>query len=259
MAGVIRREVCLVCGVDLASGVSSSGVPLSSGEALGMVLAGLKWFSGADLGSAPAVVLADRLRELEDAESLLTAARAGVLSAFDRQRGFENDGHGGARSWLRWQTKVSNGAASGSVGWMRRLRSHCLVTEALASAGISASWPGQVCEWTDLFPAEARDAADAILLQAAADGADLKDLAVIAEELRAKLARPDGDGSGGPGGPGGRGGPDGGEPAKDGRVWLGAARGGGGRGGGGRGRRRAGEGRAGVAGDDDGRGGPAGG
>ena len=40
------------------------------------------------------------------------------------------------------------------------------------------------------------------MLQAVADGADLRDLAVIAEELRDKLAEPDGDGPGGAG-PGG--------------------------------------------------------
>ncbi len=203
------------------------GVPSSSGEALGMVLAGLGWLAGADLASDPVVVQAGALRGLEDAESLLTAARAGVLSAFERCRGFEDDGQGTARTWLRWQTRVSNGAASGSVGWMRRLRAHRLVAEVLAGAGISASWARQVCDWTELLPAGYRDEADGILLRAVADGADLKDLAVIAEELRDKLAEPDGDGPGGAGpgsggdGLGGLGRPDGSDPLRDGRVWFG--------------------------------------
>ncbi len=204
----------------MSDSVLPAGVPSSSGEALEMALAGLRWLAGADLASDPVVVQAGALRSLEDAESLLTAARAGVLSGFDRCRGFEEDGQGSARTWLRWQTKVSNGAASGSVGWMRRLRAHRQVAEVLAGAGVSASWARQICDWTELLPAEHRDEADGILLQAVADGADLKDLAVIAEELRDKLAKADGDG------PEGLGRPDGSDPLKDGRLWLGTTSGG---------------------------------
>jgi Domain of unknown function (DUF222)/HNH endonuclease len=197
-------------------------VPSSAGEALEMVLAGLRWLAGADLASVPAAVQADGLRQFEDAESLLTVARASVLSAFDRQRGFEDDGQGTARTWLRWQTKVSNGAAASSVGWMRRLRAHQPVAAALASARISASWARYICDWTDPLPEAARGQADTILLRAAAGGADLKDLAAIAAELRAALARPgdDNGGPGGPGGTGGTGGTGGNGPGRDGKLWF---------------------------------------
>ena len=185
-----------------------------------MVLAGLAWLAADDAAGVPVAALAESLREFERAESLLTAARARVLSGFDRQRGFEDDGQGTARTWLRWQTKVSGGAASGAVGWMRRLRAHGRVADVLAVAGISASWARQVCEWSDLLPAGRRDEADAIMLQAVADGADLKNLAVIAEELRDKLVGAGGDGpSGGAGGDAGR----------DGQVWLATTMGGAGR------------------------------
>ncbi len=228
------QRVPVQCYPDQRPGVPPDGRS-SYRDALELVLSGLRQLAGEDVAAVPACVLADGLRGLEDAESLLTAARAGVLSAFERCRGFEDDGQGTARTWLRWQTRVSNGAASGSVGWMRRLRAHRLVAEVLAGAGISASWARQVCEWTELLPAGYRDEADAILLRAVADGADLKDLAVIAEELRDKLAEPDGDGPGGAGpgsggdGLGGLGRPDGSDPLRDGRVWFGTTTGGAGR------------------------------
>jgi len=191
-----------------------SGPPESCGDAIAMVLSGLGWLAGTDVASVPVAVQVGLLRDLERAESLMTAARAGVLSAFDRQRGFEGDGQGTAKSWLRWQTKVSKGAAAGAVGWMRRLRDHRLVAGALARAAVSASWARYICQWTDALPSGQRDEADEIMLQAVADGADLHDLAVIAEELRSKLAEPE------PDVPPGSGRPDGSDPLTDGQVWL---------------------------------------
>ena len=58
---------------------------------------------------------------LERAESLHTAARAGALAAFISSGGCEDDGQGSARAWLRWQTRITRGAAAGAVGWARRL------------------------------------------------------------------------------------------------------------------------------------------
>jgi hypothetical protein len=51
----------------------------------------------------------------------------------------------------------------------------------------------QICAWTDLLPESARDHADAILLAAAAGGADLADLEALVEQMRQKLAVPDTD------------------------------------------------------------------
>jgi hypothetical protein len=166
-----------------------------------MALAGLGWLAGTELASVPAGVQADALRDLERAESLLTAARSAVLSAFDRCRGFEEDGARPARSWLRWQTRVSDGAARAAAGWTRRLRGHRLVASALAAGQVSSSWARHICDWTDPLPASRRDDADAIMIQAVADGADLQDLAQIAEELRARTAQPGRDpGHSNPGG-----------------------------------------------------------
>jgi Domain of unknown function (DUF222) len=161
--------------------------------AVGMALAGLEALAATDLASVPVAAQADCLRELEQIEGLLVAARAAVLSAFDYNLGFKDDGQGTARTWLRWQTRITSAAASGAVGWMRRLRAHRRVAEALVAREISASWAREICEWTDRLPEAARDEADAILLGAATGGAELADLASLAEQMRQRLASPDRD------------------------------------------------------------------
>ena len=175
------------------SGVCSAGAPRSVGEALGMVMAGLGWLADADLAGLPGSVRAECLRGLERVRSVQTAAHAAVLSAFDADGGYAEDGQGTSRAWLRWQTRVTGGAAAGAVGWMRRLRAHPVVRGALRAGEISESWGRQICAWTDLLPESARQDADAILLAAAAGGAELADLASLVEQMRGRLARPDHD------------------------------------------------------------------
>jgi hypothetical protein len=171
--------------------------PQSAAEAVDLMLAALRWLAQADLASVPVAAQADCLRALERAGSLHTAACAVALSAFDAAAGYEDDGQGSPRTWLRWQTQVTGTAASASVAWMRRLRAHRAVAQALQDARISASWAKEICGWTDLLPEDARDDADQILLGAAAGGAELSDLAGLAEEMRRRLAEPDGDGDDG--------------------------------------------------------------
>ncbi len=173
---------------------SYSAEPDSAIEAAESVVAGLGWLAEADVASIPAAVQAECLRSLERARSVFTAAHASVLGAFQRSHAYEDDGQGSARSWLRWQTQVTGTAASAAVGWVRRLEAHDAVREALAAGRVSVSWARQICDWTDLLPAEARGDADVILLGAAAGGAELADLARLAEEMRRQLASPDGDG-----------------------------------------------------------------
>jgi hypothetical protein len=167
--------------------------PATAADAAAMARAGLAWLAGADAASLTTAEQADTLRALEQAASLHTAAQARVLHAFYVQDGCQDDGHGSARTWLRWQTRVTGGAAAGAIGWMRRLAAHPAVRDALARAEISESWARQICEWTDVLPAEHRDDADVILLGAAATGAELKDLDELAQEIRKATARPDRD------------------------------------------------------------------
>jgi hypothetical protein len=159
-----------------------------------MARAGLGWLAGADVASLPTESQAGLLRDLERAESALTAARARVLGAFAAQAGFEDDGQGSARSWLRWQARTTTGAAAGAMGWMRRLAAHRAVAQALAGGEVSASWAREFCAWSDRLPEDRRADADQILLGAAAGGADLAGLSGLAEEMFRRSAAPDADG-----------------------------------------------------------------
>ena len=172
-------------------------VPATAAEAMAMVQAGLDRLATVDPTTLTAGEQADCLRDLERAGSKHTAARARVLSAFNAQAGYEDDGHGSARTWLKWQTRVTGGAAAGAIGWMRRVAGHPAVGDALGAAEISQSWARQICDWTDRLPEDVRGDADVVLLTAASDGLDLADLATLAREIQRQCARPDTDGDDG--------------------------------------------------------------
>jgi hypothetical protein len=169
----------------------------STGDALAAVSSGLAFLARADAASLTVAELADCMRKLERAESVHTAARATILAAFTARSGYEDDGHGGPRPWLIWQTRITRGAAGGAIGWSRRLAAHPAVFDALAAEAISQSWARRICEWSDLLPEQHRAAADQILLAAAAGGADLPDLAGLAAEIYSRCAPPDTDGNDG--------------------------------------------------------------
>src|SRR5262249_50316711 len=172
--------------------------PLSVDAALVTLDRALDALNAADMASAPAVVQAQALRALERAEAKHTAARARFLAAFAAQDGYEDDGQGSARMWLRWQTRVTKAAAVGAVGWARRLAAHPVIAAALAEGPISVSWARAVCSWSDRLPADMRGDADQILVEAAAGGADLADLAGLAQHMyeRSRMGEPDGDDDG---------------------------------------------------------------
>ena len=119
--------------------------PTSSARAaMTSVTAALSWLATTEITALPTAEQADCLRALERAESQLIAARAAVLGAFNSSCGYEDDGAGRSRSWLRWQTHVTAGAAAGAVGWMRRLSAHPAVATAMATGELSASWARQI-------------------------------------------------------------------------------------------------------------------
>ena len=169
----------------------------SVGEAMSMVLTGLRRLADADMSDVPMSVRADCLRQLEQAKSVQTVAQASILLAFDRDRGYEEDGQGSSRTWLTWQTGVTRQDASVSIGWMRRLREHPLIAEALKSGEISASLARWMCQQSDRVPRDRRQEADQVLLDGAAAGLSLADLAGLIEEILARLAEPDSDGDDG--------------------------------------------------------------
>ena len=171
------------------------GQPPDVPGALVMLDRALQALATADAALLPTSVQAQALRALEVAEARHTAARAQILAAFTAQDGCEDDGHGSARVWLAWQTRVTKTAAMAAVGWMRRLSAHPVIAQALADGELSVSWARAVCGWTDRLPEDKRGDADAILVAAAAGGAELADLAALAEQMyeRCRQACPGGD------------------------------------------------------------------
>ena len=94
-------------------------------------------------------------------------------------------------------TRLTAGDAKAAVAQMRTLGRHPLLAGAMAAGDISPSWVRQLDRLTRPLPAELRAGTDAILLPAAAAGATLEDLAVIAAcAVERYLARHPGDDDG---------------------------------------------------------------
>ncbi len=188
------EAVAAAPGTAAGTAAAPGTAPGSAVGAAAVAQAALGDLAAMDAAALTAAEQADCLRVLERAESVHIAARAKILAAFHAGGGCQDDGHGSAKTWLAWQTRVTRGAAAGAMGWMRRLAAHPAVAGALARGELSGSWAKHVCGWSELLPEASRGAADEILLAAAAGGADLADLAALAEEMRRRTARPDGDG-----------------------------------------------------------------
>lgn len=167
--------------------------PASVTQALAMLDRALDHLNAADAAALPAGVQAEALRALERVGAKHTAARARVLATFAGQAAFEDDGHGSARTWLKWQTRITPGAAAGAIGWVRRLAAHPAIGAALAAGDLSESWARQICQWTDRLPVGRQDDADEILAAAARAGVDLAGLAGLAQEMYERSHRDDAD------------------------------------------------------------------
>ena len=168
--------------------------PASASEAMAMVHAGLTFLASADATAMGSAVQAESLLGLEEANSVATAARISILGAFTAGQGYADDGAYSPRAWLMHQTAITHGAATSHTGWVKRGRAHPRVHAALAARAVSEPWAKAICQWTGQLPEASRDAADGILLAAAASGLGLADLAGLAGEMyeRSRQRAPDG-------------------------------------------------------------------
>jgi hypothetical protein len=169
--------------------------PASAREALDMVRAGLGYLAAADAAQLSDATQAECLRELEQADAVLTAARAFVLAGFTAGQGHADDAAYSARSWLIHKTHITSGAAVGHTAWAKRTGTHPKVLAALAAGQVTESAGRLICLWTGKLPEQHRDDADEVLLAAAASGLGLEELASLAAEMceRARSERPDED------------------------------------------------------------------
>ena len=122
----------------------------------------------------------DLLLALGEVQAKLTAAHAGVLRRFDAADAHDADGYGSSSSWLAAKAGMPMKAARAAVRQMRQLGDRPLLGAALTAGDITDSLAFTIAGWTRKLPAEMRATTDRILLDAAAAGASLDDLAAIA-------------------------------------------------------------------------------
>jgi hypothetical protein len=160
-----------------------------------MVRAGLGYLAAADAASLGAATQAECLRELEQTDAVLTAARAFVLAGFTAGQGYADDADYSARSWLIHHTHVTPGAAVGHTAWARRTATHPKVLAALAAGQVSESVGRLICLWTGKLPEKYQEESDELLLAAAAAGLAVEELAALFAEMyeRARGDLPDDD------------------------------------------------------------------
>lgn len=182
-------------GGGMSSGSAPCGVPTSAAQALRMAMSGLDYLNSPAAGDLDPAGLGGVLAGLGELQSRLTAARAEVLRRFDAADAHNADGYGTSSAWLAAMTRTTRKDARAAVAEMRRLREHRDVAAAIASADISGSWGLEIIDWTNRLPEELRAETDKILLEAAAAGADIDDLKMIAvaayEQWRSQ--HPDGE------------------------------------------------------------------
>src|SRR3954468_24546649 len=94
-------------------------------------------------------------------------------------------------------TGVTRKAANADVRRMRQLRRHPVIAQAQARGEVSESWAAEMAEWTRRLPADLREGVEKLLIDPAAAGARLEDLAVVAraayEKWRSQQPDPDED------------------------------------------------------------------
>jgi hypothetical protein len=183
----------------------------------GALLAGRAFTSVADalraaraaadyLNSPPAADLeapgrGEALEQLGAITSLLGAAANGILRRFDAGDGHDADGYASSAAWLAAKNRLGRKDAKAAVRQMRLLGRHPRLDAATTTGRLTISWAREIAAWTGRIDHDELQAeADKILVDAAAAGADLDDLKLIAqaayEAWRAREPDPEDDPAG---------------------------------------------------------------
>ncbi len=170
-------------------------VPASGGEALATLQSLAGYLADLDAASLPAGELGRYIRELVQADAVLTAALAPMLAAYDAKDGHQGDGQKTLRTWLVHMARVTRGQAAQYQAMRALSRHHEPLLAGLRTRAVTKSVALQLAKWTQAIPAGFRGQAEEILVAAARAGADLRALAQICAEIRSRIVPP---------GPGGR-------------------------------------------------------
>ena len=140
----------------------------------------------------------EALEALGAITSLLGAAANAILRRFDAADDHDADGHASSAAWLAARNRLGRKDAKAAVRQMRLLARHPHLDAATATGAITISWAKEIAGWTGRIDhPELQREADQILADAAAAGADLDDLKLLAqaayEAWRAQEPDPDDD------------------------------------------------------------------
>src|ERR1700733_7806885 len=132
---------------------------------------------------------------LGEIQAKLAAAHATLLRRFDAAGAHDADGYGSSSAWLAAKGRMTKRGAVAAVRQMRRYSERPGLHHAVAVRDLSRSWADAIARRTRKLPEGMRDETDKILLEAAAAGASLEDLATIAAAAieRWRSMRPDPD------------------------------------------------------------------
>jgi hypothetical protein len=162
-------------------------------EALRLAETGLDYLNSPQASDMDPAAMGEVLTALGDLQGKLAAAHATFLRRFDADNAHDADGYGSSSAWLAAKGRMTRRDARAAVRQMRQFSERPGLHDAVAAGDLSRSWADAIARWTRKLPTEMRDETDKILLQAAAAGATLEDLATIAaaaiEQWRS--ARPD--------------------------------------------------------------------
>jgi hypothetical protein len=175
---------------------SNDGLTCGSvSEALRMAAAGLAYLNSPETAGLDAASLGDALTVLGDLQGRLATAQAAVLRRFDAANAHDADGYASSSAWLAARGRMTKRDARAAVRQMRQFAERPELHGAVAAGEISKSWADAITRWTRRLPEGMRAETDKILLEAAAAGASLEDLATIAAAAieRWRAARPDPD------------------------------------------------------------------
>jgi hypothetical protein len=178
-------------------GMNNTGIPApdSAADALAMVDAGLGYLRDPGAASLLPSELGRTLEAMGVLSSRFAAARAAIMNRFDAERAYTDDGYGSTTAWLRGQTGMTGKAAGAETRRMRQFRDHPVIEEAVARGELPDDWAAYLAEWTRKLPEDLRQDVDRLLVDTAAAGARLEDLAIVAraafERWRSQQPDPD--------------------------------------------------------------------
>ena len=174
------------CGVD---------APSTLAEALRMGDAFADYLNSPVAAELDGAACGEVLIALGEVQAKLAAAQATLLGRFDAANAHDADGYGSSSAWLAAKGRMTKRDALAAVRQMRRYSERPGLHDAVATGDLSRSWADAIARWTRKLPEGMRDETDKILLEAAAAGASLEDLATIAAAAieRWRSTRPDPD------------------------------------------------------------------